>query len=753
MKPSQAVLALFWLSFCVQLCEFSTANAQPVFRIPLIADDTDIDGLCASLLATFLAEVMNFEGSHPFKVEIDTHFVYTAGPEGFYEANKISNLTRPPILMGPEYSSPVQLVSTIGDVYEVPTMVYWATSPYLSSKDEYPYIWRTMVSDAIRISVWVELCLHYQWAHAVVIEEASLYGRGASENFEILAAEKGIRTWRLKLNSAVDIPLIFSQLEYLKAKIIVAPLTTLLLPMMEKAVEAGFLGPGTGYVWLMADSVSRIANRFVPAFSGSISSVEPNEELLATYDLPAYHRLIDVAYAKVNASYNTVMVENNPFRVGAPPRASLAGARPLLFQAGSLPTSLARALITVCEASHSFYTQYQRFPNASEMITQLKQFSRPILGETVQFNSQQEMSSTTIDIVNIRNGDPFHIVGKWRPSERIQMQPGDEMVWPDGTTKVPDDGIALESYHRRKGALGAITITFAVILCLIFLLTLMVTVKFANTPVFRLASPYSLIIILVGLFCLTLGAIFYVDRPSKALCQLRVWFYYVGLTTIYSALIAKTWRVWMVFRESNSLKRGIVITNVRLMIYTGLLMAPAILFTTLRSTVGAEYGQRVLSTDKKRVDVVCKTTHKYWTYIQQAYAGIQMIVLCYFSWKTRKVPTGFNESWHVFTSVYIVCTIGMIGLISSAAMEASFPSLSIGFLIFSTFIVSCVMWGLLFIPKLYIALLDTEQNTPELMKAKEKSSRFELSQVQPSQDDSNQVSLLDSIQESSSHDQ
>lgn len=649
--------------------------------------------------------------------------------------------------MGPEYSSAVQLISTVGDVYHIPIMAFWATSPYLSSKDEYPNVWRTISSDAIRMLAWVETCLRYQWAHVVVIEESSLYGRGASEYFELRATEKGIRVWKVQVQMEEDIPSAMAQIRAIGAKIIVAPCAAFLAPIVTRAVQDGMMGSKSGYVWIIGDTVSNllVAN-YSSAYVGSLTALEPNAMLVQQYNRSEWAYLFNAAYDHVQVSYDRVNV-SNPFRIGIGPRMELESARPLMWTAGSLPTSLARALFVVCESAAAFFNQNARLPSASELKAQFATFSSNILGSTVSFDAHQDFSAATMGLVNMRLDEPFHVFGNWSPQTGIQMGPKEKIIWPDGTTHIPDDGIALEAYYKRISPLGVIVISLTVALCMAFLITCAFMLKYFGTPVFRFASPYSLLTILAGLFFLTLGIIFALDRPSRALCQLRIWCYYIGLSLCYSALIAKTWRVWMVFKESNSLKKGIVITNTRLMIYTGVLILPAVFLVVLRSAIDDDYDQRVLSKDSSRVDVVCKSKHAWWAYTQQSWAGVQMIAAAFLAFKTRNVPSGFNEAKHVFISVYVVCTVGIIGLIVSTALQSTSPMLSNVFLIFSTFIVTGVMWAMLFLPKLYIAVLRPELNTPELMKAKERPSHqspsLSITDVHQNATDTMQVPLMD----------
>lgn len=60
--------------------------------------------------------------------------------------------------------------------------------------------------------------------------------------------------------------------------------------------------------------------------------------------------------------------------------------------------------------------------------------------------------------------------------------------------------------------------------------------------------------------------------------------------------------------------------------------------------------------------------------------------------------------------------IGTIGLITSNVLAVTNPTLSSAILVYSLLIFSAATWALLFIPKLYIALLKPDRNNIDLMK-------------------------------------
>jgi hypothetical protein len=571
------------------------------------------------------------------------------------------------------------------------------------------------------MKVWVDLCVFFQWAHVLVIDESGSYGQGATEAFDLAASAKGISVKRLNIASEQEIESAMLKILAQPIRIIVAPLSAYLTPVMEMAVKHKVIGPEKGFVWLFGDAAFNLfgstAGTYRSEYWGSMTTLESNKPLVDEYNTTQYRPLIDVAYKKVKAAYDAVNM-SSPFRNNSlvPPRASMETGKEWLWTPGPYPLASVRALFVLLEAAKDFYyANNGTMIDHSQVSDALRSFSKPIMGATVSFDAQQEYKAGDVGVVNFRSSGPINIAASWNPNDGLRMVTGERFIWPDGTTNIPDDGVAKENFIVMRSAGGVLYFILALAQIALYLFTIGCVLKFSNTPVFRLASPYSLIIILIGLVLFTSGALFYVARPNTALCQLRYWTYYVGLSLCYSALIAKTWRVWMVFKEASSLRK-MVITNQRLMVYTLLLSVPAVFLCILRATISEDTMARVLSKDKTRVDVVCYSKSAYWASIQTGWAGLQMLLALILAWLTRTVPSGFNESKHVFITVYAAATSGLIGVITSFAVTGTNPILSIHFTVLSTFVCTGVMWSMLFIPKLYIAIIKPELNTVDLLR-------------------------------------
>lgn len=612
-----------------------------------------------------------------------------------------------------------QLISPIGQVYDIPILTYSATSAYLSSKDDYPQIWRSVAPDSVRVIAWINLCEYYQWANIIVLVEASLYSQGAAEYFQLLGAEAGLTITAITFDSANQIPAALKKVRDSGVKIVFAPVITYLIPLVQEAVRTKMVGsdsfvarqedqtvvydthwdpfdttlmPNTsmpnmqmtstllkknvragdprvqGYVWIWGDSASVSDSTYSKVWPGSFTATEPSQDVAQEFNTTQLASLYASSTAKLKSVYDSINT-SSIFRKGRDSdRASftVAVSDPYSF----FPTSIARAFLAVCDIAKTNYEAYGVLPDAANMTRSLSTFKSKILGAEFFFDSNQEFPNSPMLVLNPKQSKWMNTIANWaKDTNFVWNSKETKAIFGDGSVHIPDDGIALETYIFTSRPLGISIITMCLLVMTIIALTGFAVFKYWSTPVIRLASPHQLVVILVGLFFLCLGLIFYVGRPSRAICVLRIWPYYMGMSMIFSPVITKTFRVWMVFRGANQLKK-MVITNRRLGIYTAILNIPTLLLSVMRTILdntsdtrtlfpplywgitsnavgySAEYGQQ-------RVDVICAIPSPVWSYVQIGYLGAQMLAALFLAWKTRNVPTGFNESRYVFISVYV----------------------------------------------------------------------------------------------------
>lgn len=699
----------------------------------------------------------------------------------------------------------------VGDVYQIPLISYSATSPYLSSKGDYPSVWRTVASDTPRMQAWVDIAVANQWMHVAILVEPTLYSRGAAQIFELAAAAKGISVKSFTMNSAADVPATMHALRESRIKIVYAPCTEYVTELLEEARRTRMMGPPSftardenvsysistetpstfpqtgpnisttfapftpppsaspsylghyanftlrknvrngdhrtqGYVWIFGDSIGTVMDAAYSDISVGVLSVQdPVIPALEAYDKPEFDGFLQAAKAQVQTIYNAVNL-SSPFRTktsSSKASTSIIDTRPKIDDAMSnmyyatLSVPLARALIAVCEVAESNFLRYGVLPDAANMTVGLANFEKTIFGENVFFDSQQDFTSARLLLINSIPGTFMNSVGKWSKTEGITMESGlqwpshqipgisakfpSKFIWADGTTRIPDDGIALESFIFVTSPLGIIFLIWSALLLLAVIGTVGVMIKYWKTPIFRLASPVPLLMILIGILFLIVFVALCVGRPTPWVCTSRVSLYYFGLALIFSPLITKTYRVWMVFRYANDFK-SYSMSNMKLNLFTFAWLLPAIFIATLRMIMMPSKDSRVLlAKDNSRVDVVCSQTSAIWGLVQITWAGIQMLISLFLAWKTRSVPDGFNETRHVFISAYFINTVGVLGLVTSTLLDSSNTVLSYTFYGFSVLIVCTGTLAGLFLPKIIIALLKPHKNTTDLLRKRDYS--------------------------------
>ena len=668
-------------------------------------------------------------------------------------------------------------------------MSYAATSPYLSSKEDYPSVWRTCLSDAIQTKAWADLCVRFSWKNAIVLVESTAYSIGAAEYFTIAANRAGIKVTTIAIDNGGSTakPRVREAMEEVRrsgVKIIFAPILSLIDALMDTAIEEKMFGKRSfdrrdvdetitvrkkypsievkrnatytitlpknvrrgdpriqGYVWNFVDSIAGIMDsKFASVSSGFLRFAEPLADFLVKFNQTKYKPHLDAAYATVEAAYiatnyshpshiaNLNSLSQDFFGRDSSIYQQYSRRSELIIEENTLlptakkaifagyPTSMARAIICICELQNTFYKEHNRIATGLELPALLRSYKTPdSFGVPFSFNIDQEYSEGHMVLTNARNGDLLHVVGHWSNSSGFKGLKDKNMVWPDGTNRVPDDGIALENYIFNSYPLGIFIIIFTVILLIGLTLTAVGLYKFWSTPVFRLATPELLAMMLGGLFLLSISISSQVGRPSPIMCAMGTWPYYVGITFIYSPLIMKTYRVLHIFRSADQFKRSNFSTK-KLIILTLILAFIPTLLATLRPIVSPPSDYRVSSPDGLRVEVKCIIRYYGLPWAQLGATVVQMLISTYLAWNTRNVPDGFNESRYVFISSYMMSTMGMLGLVVSYLVEPSNAGLAACFLAFSSLFSTATCWSLLFLPKLYIAIFKPEKNCLDLIK-------------------------------------
>jgi ABC-type branched-subunit amino acid transport system substrate-binding protein len=628
------------------------------------------------------------------------------------------------VILGPNRSAQSQLVSAVGAAFKVPLVSYASSSPTLSSKNDYAYFFRTCPSDNQQAQVWVSLMKQYDWKQCAVLASNDAYGSGVSSDFLNLAQAEGIsvNTVSFFAPSDTDMAPALEAVRQSRAKIVI--LAAIAggggRIAMKQAVLANLMGPESGYTWIVAE--------------GSASSA-----LLLSSDTEGETALS-------NVDFRRALLGN----LGTKPR---GGAGPLWnalidrWQNGNLNDTLYPGAPSLDVVSNDVYVPYSvdavytiahAFRKMAERnISLTGDHLRTLLSETdfegvtgnVQFDSNYDRS-VPYSVLNIRDTSKFFEgVGEWSrvtPDAEASLVISGEVIWPDGTTKVPGDGLPRDLYWIHWSHAAAIVILVLVaLMILVCIITAVFVAKFSDTPVMRLASPFFLVVTLVGLAVFFSSLVPWFGEPTLVPCSLRNWLGHMGFCVAMAAIIAKTYRVDVIFRRRKKIKR-IIVTNLELFKYMAIAVAPMLILMIIWTIIDRPKPKRVVDVDKNRINVVCGSKTPAWLIAAFVYDAFLMCLSLFLSFRTRRVPDGFNETWYIYLSGYNTAVMGILGVTLGYVLNKNLLAVTI--IVSITLLVGGVgIWVLLFLPKLYIALLKPEQNNSSL-----KSNRTTRGTTSPS---------------------
>ncbi|XP_071162558.1 metabotropic glycine receptor-like [Mytilus edulis] len=226
----------------------------------------------------------------------------------------------------------------------------------------------------------------------------------------------------------------------------------------------------------------------------------------------------------------------------------------------------------------------------------------------------------------------------------------------EGCSECDDDSPCLYEYQ----------FLFRFLLLLLTLLTFIAigaliafTAILRNKPVIKAGSPMFLLLMCAGgLLVCTTGFIAY-PKPSEFICATQTWVFHIGFSLMYGALVAKTWRIAIIFKSANTLQRVYLPDKELLKRFFPLIfiIAMFLLIWTISESVKTE----ILETSNHLKYEVCLSS--YLIYAIQCVEALLLLLGVYLCYVVRKAPGHFNESKYITWAVYNGILLGSFLLI------------------------------------------------------------------------------------------
>ncbi|XP_041454356.1 probable G-protein coupled receptor CG31760 [Lytechinus variegatus] len=195
-------------------------------------------------------------------------------------------------------------------------------------------------------------------------------------------------------------------------------------------------------------------------------------------------------------------------------------------------------------------------------------------------------------------------------------------------------------------------------------------------------------------------------------CTLMQWFKEVGFSTLYGALLLKTWRISVVFRVRSAAR--VRITDMDLIKRLGLIIAVSLFYLIVRTVVSAptvEIGESLHGLK------AYQCSYDWWDYaanIAELVLLLWGIRLCYV---VRKAPSEFNESRFISWAIYNETLLSLFLCVATFFLQdLANPDVLYLIWFFYSQLTTTVVIVLLFGSKCYLVLHGKGDKTDSRMK-------------------------------------
>ncbi|CAF3039855.1 unnamed protein product [Rotaria sp. Silwood2] len=249
--------------------------------------------------------------------------------------------------------------------------------------------------------------------------------------------------------------------------------------------------------------------------------------------------------------------------------------------------------------------------------------------------------------------------------------------------------------------------------------TIVVFIRFSQTPVIKASSRELSYFLLSGICSCHLCAWPLILKPHTLTCLFIRIGVSLSLTICLAALLTKTNRLARIFNNKQRLTpQSCLSPRSQLGICTGIVSVQLIgvLLWIIMSPPSVKLKSE-LKHNQRRLILICQTDHEYIAY-SLIYNMLLVISCTLYAIKTRHIPENYNEAKHIGFAMYSICIIWLafvpifFGLRSSDNwFRIQFVTLAICLSLSATVILLC-----LFAPKLQIVLFNPSKNIPSKFK-------------------------------------
>lgn len=233
-----------------------------------------------------------------------------------------------------------------------------------------------------------------------------------------------------------------------------------------------------------------------------------------------------------------------------------------------------------------------------------------------------------------------------------------------------------------------------------------VLIKFDKTPLVKACGRELSHLLLIGILMAFSTTFVTVLKPRDVTCIARFFGHGVAFTICYASLFIKTNRISRIFNRKNLARRPILILPFsQLILVVGVVSVQILLLlmVVLLRTPRAELYYPEIS----KVYLDCSISDLDFG-LSQVYNFLLISMCTVYAFKTRKIPSNFNEAKYIAFAMYASCIV-WLAFLAVYYMEEDYSQKPL-ILCVSVSLIAFVLLGCLYGPKVYIILFRPHRN-------------------------------------------
>lgn len=233
-----------------------------------------------------------------------------------------------------------------------------------------------------------------------------------------------------------------------------------------------------------------------------------------------------------------------------------------------------------------------------------------------------------------------------------------------------------------------------------------------NSVVVRRSSHGLSAVLLAGLLLCYIIPMFYISRPSTAICGIQQFMLGIGFSICYSSILIKTNLLFRIFESKQLQTKNIpLISTKSQLLLTMLLIVIQCAISGIWVLIVPPSTKYTYS--ENTVELTCAESSSYRNIIVAlAYNGILLITSTVYALRGRNIPDNYNEAKYINGTLIITCIIWLVYIPTTIVTVPQGAIYQIGSHIMAIILSATTILAALFFPKVYQIFFSDHQDNP-----------------------------------------